>query len=157
MTKLLTLVSLLLLPVAVSTQETNMRANLEEAYSHQTQDGRRWLVMSGWGVANGWTPVKGFYVDGALVGYVGSGVTTIERHDVSDIVKSWGWQVDDGQPKHCDVAWTGAPCEACMGMWLEVGPVSPGVHKVALCVTGKSDASFSMPDRACSTRTVIVP
>ncbi len=159
MTKRLALLMLLLLaPTLSATRETNMRAHLEQAYTFQAPgDARHWLVLSGWAVANGWVPVKGFYLDGVLIGYVGSGVTTIERHDVSDIVKSWGWTMDDGQPKHCDVAWTGAPCEACMGLWLESGPVSPGVHTVALCVTGKGTPDLrTPPDVVCDTKTVTV-
>ncbi len=109
--------------------------------------------MGGWAVANGWVPGKAFYVDGQNVG----GVTTVERHDVVDIVKSWGWQVDDGVARHCDVAATNAPCDACMGLFQLAGPVTPGVHRVSLCASGRGTADrLTPPDLVCDTKTVIV-
>lgn len=141
------------MPAVTATQETNMRAKLDYAYSYQAQ-GQSYLAMGGWAVANGWTPGKGFYVDGALVG---DGISTVERHDVGDIVKGWGWTVDDGQAKSCDISGTWfAPCESCVGLFQIYGPIAPGPHKVAICVSGKSDASFSMPDVVCDSAIVNV-
>lgn len=144
-------VAILLLASNASAVETNMRATLDVAYTFTTPDGRHWAVIYGWAVANGWNARKGAYIDGVLVGEGSS----VERHDVADIVASWGWQANDGQPRQCDIAATSAPCASCLGLWVE-HEISKGKHTLALCVSGRSDSSFTMPLMVCDTRTVVV-